>query len=477
LDIKEHIGVLKRHRGLIMSFVVLAIIHIILITIKAPRFYESEAILRIKQPINISRTLLKINRNRNSLVINRKLSTYIQIMKSRAVIEKVIARIKWNGFQKKKSKSKNVKLKYQSFQKRFIITPIKGTELLKIKVRARQPKQAKIMVNTLVTVFIDRITALTRFEQRMTRKFIATRVKYSKKRMEKAESMMAAFKRKNQIIGPTIELVKYVERISAIDKRLAENAMEMAVAEARLDNAVRQVGKLKPEFIAENAMIESYQSKSADLELKLVELTQRYGAKHPEITACRAQIAELKNKLDLEIKRVITMDAASSNPIYQSLIKGKLQAETTIAVAAKRKIALDKVLIKEKARITNFTAQEQELIHLMRDVAVTQDIYMMLAQRFEEARIAEVMQPTDVQIVDKAVVSQQPVRINRWRRILIIFCGSLFWGIGIAYTWDYFHKFICTEADVKYYLDLPVLGRIPKSKCEDLNCVGKPTSW
>jgi succinoglycan biosynthesis transport protein ExoP len=104
----------------------------------------------------------------------------------------------------------------------------------------------------------------------------------------------------------------------------------------------------------------------------------------------------------------------------------------------------------------------------MRDAAVAQDIYMMLAQRFEEARIAEFMQPTDVQIVDQAVVSQQPVRTNKWKRILIIFCGSLFWGIGLAYTWDYFHKFICTEDDVKRYLDLPVLGKIPISKGEDI---------
>jgi uncharacterized protein involved in exopolysaccharide biosynthesis len=88
--------------------------------------------------------------------------------------------------------------------------------LVKIKVRAKQPKQAAIMVNTLVAVFIDRITNLTQFEQRMTRNFIATRVEYSKKQMEKAESLMAAFKSENKISALTTELVKYVERLSTI---------------------------------------------------------------------------------------------------------------------------------------------------------------------------------------------------------------------------------------------------------------------
>jgi succinoglycan biosynthesis transport protein ExoP len=94
LDLKDHFRVIKRQRRILMSFAGLTIGLVIFITLRTPKLYESEAILRIKQPINISRTLLKINRYGNPLVINRKLSTYIQLMRSRTVIEKVITRIK-----------------------------------------------------------------------------------------------------------------------------------------------------------------------------------------------------------------------------------------------------------------------------------------------------------------------------------------------------------------------------------------------
>jgi succinoglycan biosynthesis transport protein ExoP len=473
LDFKDHLGVIKRQRRIILSFIGLAIILLLFLAVMAPRMYESEAILRIKQPTNIGVSLLKTNRAGNQLVVNQKLATYLGIIESRTVIEKVIKHIKWESFIKTKNNQKGIKdpknnkPEYEAIKKRFIITTIKDTELIRIKVRAKQPKLAEIMVNTLVAVFIDRITNLTRSEQQMTRKFIATRLKYSKKQMDKAESIMTTFKSENKIVAPTIDLVKYVERIATIDKSLTENAIEMAIAKARLGNVERQVGSLKPEYMAENAQIKLYRSKLADLELRLVELTQRYGEKHPEIITCRAQIADLKNKLDLEIKRVITMDAASSNPLYQNLILGKLQAETAIAVATIRKQALDKVLVKEEERIAEFTAIEQELIRLMRDAAVAKDIYMMLAKRLEEARIAEAMQPTDIQIVDQAVVSRQSVRTKRWRMMLIVFWVNLFLGVGLAYTLDYCNKFIFTEADVKHYLDLPVLGNIPDFKCDD----------
>jgi succinoglycan biosynthesis transport protein ExoP len=478
LEIKDHLGVLKRQLGLILSFVGLAIVLTILALIRAPQLYQSEAILRIKRPINLRRTLLQINQAGNPRLVNQRLATYIQIMKSRMVIEKVIKRIKWNDFVKKnKNNPKIIRPKYKAIRRRFVIKPIKNTELLKVKVRARKPQQAEIMVNSLVAVFIDRITFLTRFEQRMVRKFIATRLEYSKKQTEKAESLLTAFKSETQIFTPTTELKQYMKRLSEIDQRLAENDLEMAIAKARLGNIARQIGKFKPEYWAENAMIELYRSKLAALELQLVELTQRSAEQHPEIMACRAQIAVLKDKLDMEIKRVITMDAASANPLYQSLLEGKLRAETAMAVSTVKKAALDKVLDQEEAAIIDFTAKEQELIRLMRDVAVAQDIYLLLARRFEEARIVEVMQPTDLQIVDQAAVSKEAVKNVPMRKILIIFCGNLFLGVGLAYTLDYLNKFIYTEGDVKHYLDLPVLGKIPGVKYEDRNIVGNLKSF
>jgi succinoglycan biosynthesis transport protein ExoP len=469
LEIKDHLGVLKRQLALILSFAGLAIVLTILALIRAPQMYESEAILRIKRPINLRRTLLRINQAGNPRVVDQRLATYIQIMKSRMVIEKVIKRIKWNGFVKNKNNPKIIRPKYKAIKRRFLIKPIKNTELVKIKVRARKPQQAEIMVNSLVAVFIDRITFLTRFEQRMVRKFIGTRLEYSKKQMEKAESLLAAFKSETLIFTPTTGLQQYVKRLYEIDQRLAENDLEMAIAKARLGNVKSQIRKFKPEYWAENAMIELYRSKLAALELQLVELTQRSAEQHPEVMACRAQIAVLKDKLDMEIRRVITMDAASANPLYQSLLEGKLRAETAMAVSAVKKAALDKVLDQEEAAIIDFTAKEQELIRLMRDVAVAQDIYLLLARRFEEARIVEVMQPTDLQIVDQAAVSKEAVKNVPMRKILIIFCGNLFLGVGLAYALEYFNKFIYTEGDAQYYLDLPVLGNIPEDKYEDRN--------
>ena len=66
----------------------------------------------------------------------------------------------------------------------------------------------------------------------------------------------------------------------------------------------------------------------------------------------------------------------------------------------------------------------------MRDALVAQEIYSMLAKRFEEARISEVMQPTDAQIVNPAVEPERRIRPRRTLNVAIAALLGLFCGIG-----------------------------------------------
>ena len=95
------------------------------------------------------------------------------------------------------------------------------------------------------------------------------------------------------------------------------------------------------------------------------------------------------------------------------------------------------------------------------DVLVAQEIYIMLAKRYEEARISEVMQPTDVQIIDTAIAPVKPI----WpKKILNVIIGILIGattGIGLVFYQEYTNRTINTVEDAKQYIKLPVLGSIP----------------
>ena len=114
-----------------------------------------------------------------------------------------------------------------------------------------------------------------------------------------------------------------------------------------------------------------------------------------------------------------------------------------------------------EAELAKLPTKEQGMGRVLRDALVAQEIYSMLAKRYEEARISEVMQPTDAQVVNPAVEPDQRIRPRRALNVAIAAILGLFCGLGVAFFLEYMNRTIRTADDVKEYLGLPVLGAIP----------------
>lgn len=178
--------------------------------------------------------------------------------------------------------------------------------------------------------------------------------------------------------------------------------------------------------------------------------------------ATRAAIAETKNKLNTEIARVISAEAPSMNPIHLGLLQAKIQSEAEIAAAVAQRSAIDKILAQGEQELFKLPSKEQGLARVMRDTLTAQDIYSMLSKRYEEARISEVMQPTDVQVIDVAVTPEKPVSPRKLLNVVIAAILGLFAGTSLAFIQEYLNRTVRNTEDVKRYLDLPVLGSIPE---------------
>lgn len=452
LDLRDIIKTLKKRRKLIANTFLLFVITAVVISFLIPPTYEAETTIRIKQPKGLANSLLGDLPTGNPMGTKQQMSTYAEILKSRTVVQQMID---------KTQADKEEPPTYEEMLKRITTQPVKDTEILNVKVQAKSQEEAQNVANTLVQVFLERLTDLVRSEQSKVREFIGGRMQESKQELEKAENLLQKYKYEQKIVSPSDESKAMIDKLSTIDKLAADNKVALASAQAKMNSANQQLGQQKPGFIADSPLIQQYKAKLADLEVQLVSLSQKYTSKHPDVIALQAGISETNTKLNEEISRVVNAEAPSMNPIHQGLLQSQLQAEAEIAVCTARQQAINKILAEGEQQIVKLPAKEQGLVKVMRDANVAQEIYIMLAKRYEEARISEVMEPTDVQIIDKAIIPEKPIKPKKLLNTVIAAILGIFVGIGLAFLSEYMNKTIRTAEDVKQYLDLPVLGSIP----------------
>lgn len=466
LDLRDIIKTIKKRQKVIfytfIGFVVLAT----LISFILPPTYESETNLRVKQPKGLADSLLADLPMGNASATKQLMSTYAEILKSRTVIQEVID---------KTQSTKEEIPDYDDMLKRITTQPVKDTEILKVKVTAYTPEEAREVADTLVNTFNNRLTVLARSEQSTVRQFIGDRLKDSKVELEKAEADLQRYKTEQRITDPDIETKALVDALANINKLAAENAVALAAAQGKLANAKQQLAAEKPGFIADNPLIQQYKTKLAELEVSLVGLTQKYTEKHPQVMATRAAIQETEHKLAVETNRIINAEAPSMNPIHQGILQSQIMSEAQIAASTAQQSAINQIIQAGAQDLSTLPVKEQGLAKVMRDAAVAREIYIMLAKRHEEARISEVMQPTDVQVVDVATLPDEPIKPKKVLNIVIAAIVGFFAGIGTALVLEYMNKSIRTAEDVQQYLDLPVLGNIPHFDSEYHDV--KPSFW
>ena len=458
LDIKQIIKTLKKRQGLIGKIFFAFVIVAAVISMLIPPTYEGELLLRVKQPKGLANSLLGDIAGGSPMATKQLMSTYAEILKSRVVVEKTIAD---NKIGLDKDDKEKTLVKYQSFATQITTQPVRDTEILRVKVTAPSQTEAMVWTNSLVENFLERITALVREEQSTVREFVGERLKEARRELDRAESALAQYKMTQKIAAPAEETAAIVNRLSTANQLMAQNEVMVAAAQGKLANAQRQLGSQKPGFLADGPLIQQLKGKLTELELEQAKLLQLYTEKHPRVAAVRSAIAETRQKLNNEVARIVSAESPASNPVHIGVIQARIQAEAELAAGSAQREALQKVMSEGEAELAKLPSKEQGMGRVMRDALVAQEIYSMLAKRYEEARISEVMQPTDAQVVNPAVEPDQRIRPRRTLNVAIAAILGLFCGLGAAFFLEYMNRTIRTADDVKDYLGLPVLGAIP----------------
>ena len=430
-------------------FIALAVLYLII----ASPVYESEALLRIKQQQGIGQSLLDVATGSNAAMNQRQMSTYAEILKSRSVIIPVIEATE---VQNKDGKYPG----YDGYVGRITTSPFKDTDILSVKMKANDPGMAQKANQALLAAFLQRMTDLSRMEQTATKNFLENRTDAAKKDLDKAETALQDYKIKNKILTPSDSSKLFLERIALAEKEAAANRIELGTAQAKL-NAANSILGGEGRNIADNRTVQAYNAQLAKLEAERISYLDKYTEKHPRMIELNDQIAELKAKIAEETRKVAALQAPSDNAVHQRLVASKFQSEGELIVAQQKSALLQEVIDQNNRDLEQLPAVERGYVKVARDAQVAGELYIMLAKRLEESKVAEVMVPTNVQIVDEPTLPERPIAPRKGRTLAMAALLGLLLGCGFTVAKELINRTIRTEDDVKNYLGLPVMGAIP----------------
>ncbi len=460
IDLRELWQIIDSHKVTIGKITAACMVCAGLYLIIVPPTYESTSLLRIKQEKGLGDSILDKLPAGDATKTKQQMDTDAEILKSRSVVIPVIQATE-------KPDKDGIYPDYDGYVKGHITTlPFKDTEILQVSVTGKTPVMAKTADELLVQGFLKRLTDLSHDEQKETREFIQNRMTSAKQELTGAEDKLQQYQVANKIYSPDDQMKGLTDKLSMVDKQKADNQLNLETAQAALSSVNGQLGSAG-QSIADSPAIQEYKKQLVQLEVTKAGYTGKYTDSHPKMQEVNSQIADVQSALDQEISRVVSLQAPSTNTVQTGLMTAKFQNEAAIAVAEAKEKALAFLDKENDAAIAALPQKEQGFIQAKREADVSQEIYVMLAKRLEEAKIAEVMVPHEVQVVDSATLPEHPVKPKKGLTMLLSLVLGLLAGCGFVTARELLNRKIRTSEDVDQYLQLPILGMIPDTKTMD----------
>ena len=185
---------------------------------------------------------------------------------------------------------------------------------------------------------------------------------------------------------------------------------------------------------------------------------------HPRVKELREAITmkeeELK-KENLEYTDNVVLDSTTANPIISEIKKAldNLEGGSSVSLGEGTDKDYYKVMLIDK--LDNVMA---------RDVGVNTNIYNVLLQRLETAKITQRLQAskegTRYTVLDPPRIPLKPEKPNKLLIMVMGFFGGAVFGIGLIFGFEFLDQSFIDVEETKNFLDMPLLGAISKINTE-----------
>jgi polysaccharide chain length determinant protein (PEP-CTERM system associated) len=343
--------------------------------------------------------------------------------------------------------------------------------LYTISYKDPDPVRARLVVHSLVEMFVDSNTSSKRQDSQQARQFIDAQIAEYEKKLSEAENRLKQFKVKNfGISGATNQ--DFFARMAATSDEVNRLRLELGAAEQSRDALRRELNSESPQLPLEALPFRTSTGPSeSELRLEaqrrqLDELLRRYTDQHPDVVATQRNIAQIEaqRRQEQDAQRRNSQGAAPTNPVFQQLRLSLAQSEAQVASLRSQLAVQQGRLEAVRGQASKMPQVEADLAQLNRDYDVLRRNHQQLVERRESAalgiKLDDSSQLTEFRIIEPASVSSKPVFPSRGILALVAAVLSIVAGVAAAIGMTFVFPTVFDEKWLQAATRRPVLGGV-----------------
>lgn len=324
---------------------------------------------------------------------------YIELMKSRTVLDPIIDQLEWED-EKKKPEAKD-------FAKKVLkIENTKQTNLITVTATGKTPEEAQQISQGVVDNFLLLQTNLNQQTQSLLVKFLNERITTAKQDADDAAAKLAAYSKEHKMYAPDDQAKLAIEQLNAYDKAISEMEVQQKSAQATYDATTAKLGEQKAGaknyHINDNSTVQNLRAQIVTAQVDLVSLREKFTEEHPSVIQAKKKLASLNQALVNEVNAAVDSSAATLNTAYAELLKNQAVAEAQASAASASEEAIKEKKANKEKELGDMPDAVMNYMQLNSDAKVKQEIYLNLVKQCEQDKIQEAMESMDIQIIDPA---------------------------------------------------------------------------
>ena len=323
------------------------------------------------------------------------------------------------------------------------ILPSKESNVISVSYKAPDPRFAAALANAFIQAYIATSVELQVGPAKQYNTFFDNRAKAARTALEAAQTKLSNFQRQNGILVDDERMDIETARMNELSSQLVAFQGLSAESSSRQAQA-RGASADRLQEVLLNPVVGQLKADLARSETRLQEFNTRFGDSHPQVVEARANIAELRARVEAETRRV-TGGATVTNTINR-----QREADTRAALEAQR------------IKVLRMKAMRSEGAVLQRDVETVQRAFEGVSARLTQSGLESQATQSNVNVLSQAVAPVKPSSPNILLNVALSIVVGVIFGAGLVLLLELLDRRIRGVDDIMTALKLPILGVMPK---------------